>query len=189
MLKDLVRRNRSYRRFHQNVPVARETLEDLVDLARLSASGMNRQPLKYLLYNDAETNARIFACLGWALRLPEWPGPDEGQRPAAYIIILGDTAIGASAGCDHGIAAQSILLGAVDKGLGGCMLGSIDRKRLRQELAIPEQLNILLVIALGKPNERIILETLLPDGDVAYYRDADGAHHVPKRRLEDIILN
>lgn len=188
MLKELVAKNRSYRRFRQEVPIARETLEELVDLARLCASGMNRQPLKYMLFTDAASNAKIFSCLGWAMNLPEWPGPDEGQRPAAYILILGDTEVWPSFGCDHGIAAQTILLGAVEKGLGGCMLGSIQRPKLRRLLDIPERYEILLVVALGIPDERVILEELGPDGDTRYYRDSEGAHHVPKRALKDIIL-
>jgi len=189
MLRDLVLRNRSYRRFHEHVPVTREVLEELVDLGRLSASGMNRQPLKYWLCNDAATNAQVYACLGWAMHLPEWPGPPEGERPAAYIVILHDKTVSPSPGCDHGIAAQSILLGAVEKGLGGCMLGTVQRPRLREALRIPERYDILLVVALGQPKERVVLEELGPDGDIRYYRDAEGAHHVPKRSLREVILN
>jgi len=103
-------------------------------------------------------------------------------------VVLGDTEITRSFGCDHGIAAQTILLGAVEKGLGGCMIASIDRDALRQALKIPERFEILLVLALGKPRENVVIETLKPDGDVKYWRDGDGVHHVPKRRLEDVIL-
>jgi len=188
MLEDLVRKNRSYRRFHQDVPVDIETLRALVDLARLSASGSNLQPLKYILSCQPETNARIFPNTRWAGYLKDWPGPAEGERPSAYIVILGDTEIRKSFGCDHGIAAQSIMLGAAERGLGGCMIGSIDRSGLRQVLDIPEQYDILLVLALGKPRETVVLEEVGPDGDIRYYRDADGVHHVPKRSLDELIL-
>jgi len=188
MLEDLVRKNRSYRRFHQDVPVDIETLRALVDLARLSASGSNLQPLKYILSCQPETNARIFPNTRWAGYLKDWPGPAEGERPSAYIVILGDTEIRKSFGCDHGIAAQSIMLGAAERGLGGCMIGSIDRGELRQVLDIPEQYDILLVLALGKPRETVVLEEVGPDGDIRYYRDADGVHHVPKRSLDELIL-
>lgn len=188
MLEDLVRKNRSYRRFHQDVPVALETLRALVYLARLSASGSNLQPLKYVLSADPEVNARIFPHTRWAGYLKDWGGPEEGERPAAYVVVLGDTEIRKDAGCDHGIAAQSIMLGAAERDLGGCMIGSIDRNGLRQTLDIPEQYEILLILALGKPKEMVVLEDVGPEGDTKYYRDADGVHHVPKRSLEEMIL-
>jgi len=188
MLEDLIRKNRSYRRFHQDVPVDIETLRALVNLARLSASGSNLQPLKYILSCEPETNARIFPHMRWAGYLRDWPGPAEGERPTAYIVILGDTEIRKSFGCDHGIAAQSIMLGATERGLGGCMIGSIDRSELRQVLDIPEQCEILLILALGKPKETVVLEEVGPDGSVEYYRDAEGVHHVPKRSLDELIL-
>jgi nitroreductase len=154
----------------------------------MSASGANLQPLKYILSCDPRKNAEIFSCLAWAGYLKDWPGPREGERPAAYIVVLGDTSISESAGCDHGIAAQTILLGAREKGLGGCMLGSIDRDALRASLNIPAQLKILLVIAIGKPREQVVLETVGEDNSIRYWRDNDGVHHVPKRKLEDIIV-
>jgi nitroreductase len=188
MLEDLVRKNRSYRRFHQDVPVDLEMLRALVNLARLSASANNLQPLKYILSCEPETNARIFPHTRWAGYLKDWPGPAEGERPAAYVVILGDMEIRKSFGCDHGIAAQSIMLGATERGLGGCMIGSIDHDRLRQVLDIPKQYEILLVLALGKPKETVVLEEVGPDSDIRYYRDAQGVHHVPKRSLDELIL-
>ena len=188
-LRDLVLGNRSYRRFHQDVLIDRDTLRELVDLARLSASGSNLQPLKYVLCCDPEVNARVFSHTRWAGALKNWGGPAEGERPAAYIVILGDTDIRKSFGCDHGIAAQSIMLGAAEQGLGGCMIGSIDRPKLRAVLAIPERYEILLVLALGKPSEKIVLEDVGSDGDITYYRDERSVHHVPKRLLTDIVIS
>jgi len=189
MFKDLVRSNRSYRRFDEAAIVEHKTLEELVELARLSASAANRQPLKYILSCARAPNASIFAQLAWAGYLQEWKGPAEGERPGAYIIILGDTKITGDFNCDHGIAAQSILLGAVEKGLGGCILGSIRRDELRAALNIPEHLEILLVLALGKPAEQVVVEDVGPNGDIKYWRDADGVHHVPKRPLSDLIID
>jgi hypothetical protein len=118
----------------------------------------------------------------------DWPGPSEGERPSAYIIILLDTEISKSAGCDHGIAAQSIFLGAREKGLGGCMHGSVKREELSKALGIPPRYEILLVLSLGKPREKVVLETVGADGKTNYWRDGDGVHHVPKRCLDDIII-
>ena len=188
MIADLIKNNRSCRRFYQDQAVFLETLKELVNLGRLSASGANLQPLKYVLSSDPAKNAQIFACLAWAGYLKDWPGPEDGERPAAYIVILGDKTISQDAGCDHGIAAQSILLGAREKGLGGCMLGSINRKTLRDVLAIPQHLSILLVVAIGKPKEQVVLETVEAGGSIRYWRDSDGVHHVPKRKLDDIII-
>ena len=188
MLRELIIKNRSYRRFYQDVPVSCETLRELVDLARLSASAGNQQPLKYILSCDPIRNARIFPCLAWAGYLTDWPGPEEGERPPAYLIILGDTEIKSSFGVDPGIAAQSILLGATERGLGGCIIASIQRDRLREALKIEPRYEILLVLALGKPKETVVIEPVGPDGDIKYWRDPEGVHHVPKRSLDEIIL-
>ena len=188
MIKDLIRENRSCRRFYQDVPVEKKTLEDLIDLARWSASASNIQPLKYILCNDPEKNAVMFQQLGFAGRLKDWPGPDEGERPAAYIIILLDTGISKNPFCDHGIAAQSILLGAREAGLAGCMHGSFKKEPIIELFDIAPEYEIALVISLGKPKETIVLEDIVPGGDIAYYRDRNDVHHVPKRTLEEIIL-
>jgi nitroreductase len=188
MLLDLVTATRSCRRFHENIAVSRETVRSLVNLARLSASAANRQPLKYILSHTPARNDQIFPCLGWAAYLPDWPGPVPGERPAAYIIILGDRRISTDFGCDLGLAAQNLLLGAREQGLGGCLIGSLQHERLRQVLNLPPRYDILLVLALGAPLETIVLEEVGPDGDIRYWRDAQGVHHVPKRRLDDIIL-
>ncbi len=189
MIRELVVKNRSYRRFDMTVPVSEEMLQDMVDLARLSATGGNKQALKFLLSNTMEMNRKIFPQLSWAAYLKDWPGPAEDERPTAYIVIMGDSRISNTFGCDHGIAAQSILLGAVEKGFGGCMIASINRPKLKKELKIPDYLEILLVIALGMPAEKVILESVGPEGDIRYWRDDQGQHHVPKRSLQEILVS
>lgn len=186
-LKDLIKRNRSYRRFHQDVSIPEYILEGLVDLARLSPSARNAQTLKYYISCDAETNAKIFPQLSWAGYLKNWDGPKEGEKPSAYIVILNDTNISDTYFCDDGIAAQSMLLGAVEQGLGGCIVGSVDRLKLTKALKIPSHLKIVEVIALGKPREEVIIEDM-KDGDVKYWRDDAQVHHVPKRPLDEIIV-
>jgi nitroreductase len=188
MLRDLILTNRSYRRFHESAAVNLDTLKALVDLARLSASASNLQPLKFVLSWNADKNALIFPHLAWAGYLKNWNGPTEGERPSAYIIILGDTSIARNYHCDHGIAAQSILLGAAERGLGGCMIAAIERDGLRAALELPNRFEILLAIALGKPKEEVVLEAVGPAGDIKYWRDAQGVHHVPKRALDDMII-
>lgn len=188
--KALVKRNRSYRRFDASKPVSEATLTELVDLARQTPSAGNMQPLKYILSSTEETNALVFDAIGWAGYLPEWPGPEIEERPTGYIIVLCDTEVGGSwAPTDAGIAVQTMLLGAVNQGLGGVMFGNIRKQKLRDSLAVPEGLDILLVLALGTPVEKIVLEKVGTDGSIKYYRDPDMTHHVPKRSLEEIIVS
>jgi nitroreductase len=188
MLEDLIRKNRSCRRFIQSRSLDMNTLNELVNLARLSASAANLQPLKYVLCCNPEKNAEIFPCLAWAAYIKDWPGPLEGERPSGYIVVLGDTAIVQDFGCDHGIASQSILLGAREKGLAGCMIGAVNREKLREILNLSGQLKILLVLAIGAPREEIVVEPLGADGSIRYWRDTRGVHHVPKRSLKDIVI-
>ncbi len=188
MINELIRKNRTYRRFYQDVPIDRALLEEFIDLARLSSSGANLQSLKYVLSCRPETNQAIFPHLRWAGYLADWNGPEEGERPSAYIVMLLDRDISSNYFWDHGIACQSILLGACEKGLGGCMFGSVDREGLRNSLKIPDKFEILLVIALGKPKETVVLEEMDGSGSVKYWRDAEGVHHVPKRKLQDLIV-
>jgi nitroreductase len=160
----------------------------LIGLAQYAPTGRNRQPLKFWLSNTPEMNAAIFPNLAWAGALKDWKGPAEGERPTAYIILLGDTDIKTSFGVDHGIAAQTIMLGAAERGLGGCMIAFFRNKSLREALAIPERYEILLVLALGKPAETVVTEPVGEDGSTTYYRDAEDVHHVPKRSLDALIV-
>jgi nitroreductase/ribosomal protein S18 acetylase RimI-like enzyme len=187
MLRALVTGSRSVRRFREDVPVARERLEDLVALARLAPSGGNRQPLKFLLSNTGERNGMIFQYLRWAGYLAGWDGPEEGERPAAYIVILGDTEITGTFGTDHGIAAQTMMLGIASMGLAGCIIGSIDRRGLRAVLGIPARYEILYVLAVGYPAEDVVIEDV-EGGGIRYWRSPDGVHHVPKRSLGDLLF-
>ncbi len=189
--KELVLKTRSYRRFDASVSIEKQALLDLIELARCSPSAANRQPLKYVLSCEAEMNAKIFSTLGWAGALPEWPGPEEPERPTGYIVMCIDKSIAENltwVGHDVGIAAQSIFLGAVDKGLGGCMFGTIKKNELNNILALPGNLEIDLVIALGKPVEKVVLEDIKPDGSIKYHRDAEQTHYVPKRSRDELVL-
>jgi nitroreductase len=187
-VKALVYKNRSYRRFKQDELLPLKSLRELADLGRMSACGANKQPLKYLLSSDPAKNASIFPHLYWAKNLPVWKGPAEGERPSAYVIIVGDKSISESFGQDFGIAAQSIMLGAAEQGWGGCMIANIDKPGLRAALQLDDRYELLLVLALGKPAESVVVDDLDPTGNSNYWRDDQQVHHVPKRRLKDIII-
>jgi len=188
MLKALIEKNRSYRRFHQEHNIPFETIKELINLARLSPSGGNLQPLKFFISNTPEKNKLIFPHLKWAGYLKGWNGPEEDERPSAYIIILGNQNYNKIIEYDAGIAIQSILLGAVEKGLGGCIIGSVQRNELHKILKLPDDFHILLTIALGKPKEKVIIEAVKED-NIEYWRDSNGIHHVPKKSLDELIIN
>lgn len=165
-----------------------ELLKEMIDSARLSASARNAQALKYYLSNTPEMNDKIFPTLAWAGYLKDWPGPEKGERPSAYIVQMVDTLIATNYFCDDGIAAQSILLTAVEAGFGGCIIASVKKKDLSDILELPDHLQIIQVISLGKPAEKVVIDEI-KNGDIEYWRDSEGIHHVPKRNLNELIIN
>lgn len=190
MLKDLVTKSRTVRKFFQDEPVSMETLKELVDLARLCPSTANSQALKFKLCNTPSDNEKVFETLTWAGALTDWDGPMDGERPAAYIIILCDLSRGKNKLYDDGITAQTMMLGAAEKGLGGCIFASIQRPRLAELFGIDTNAySIDLVLALGKPKEEVVLVPVEKDGSIRYYRDENQVHYVPKRDLEDLIYS
>lgn len=189
MLKEIVSKCRSYRRFYEDVSIPYEDLADMVDTARISASGANAQPLKYKIICDRETCARIFPTIGWAAALADWDGPEPGERPSAYIAVICDLTIGKNKQWDEGIASQTIMLSAVEKGYGGCMIGNCRRSELVGILGLdPEKYAVSLLLALGKPKETVVMVPVAGDNSTTYYRGDDQTHYVPKRSLEDILL-
>lgn len=190
MIKDIIAANRSYRRFDESVKISREQLLDWINLARLTGSAGNGQRLKFAAVSEPDLCAAVFPTLAWAGYLTDWPGPAVGERPTGYIIILKDKSFGDSfLQIDVGLAAQSALLGAVEAGFGGCMIASVKREDLADVLKLdPDRFEAALVIALGKPAEKVVLEPI-KDGDIKYWRDDQGVHHVPKRSLEEIVVD
>lgn len=191
MFKDLCKLNRSYRGFDESRKVTREELLDMIDCTRYAASSINKQPLKYYIAETPEKVGAIQPLTGWARALPELNLPYEGYRPTAFIVICQDTSIMEDTKRflkDVGIVAQTILLSAVEKGLGGCMIGNFNPGKISDAIALPENLVPLLIVAVGKPDETIVLTDIKQDGSTDYYRDEQGVHYVPKRSLEDIVL-
>jgi len=187
-LVDLLKKNRTYRRFHEDQPVGRDMLVGLVDGARYCASSANRQALKFIVASEPEEWDLVFPHLEWASSL-EWTGPVEGERPTCYIILLGDREIHPSVSIDPGIVAQTMMLLATEQGYGGCMFGAVDRKHLRIDLQIPKRFKIELVMAFGRPAETVVLEEVTDPKNFDYWRDANDVHHVPKRPLSEILVD
>lgn len=189
-LRKLVENCRSYRRFVENERIGEDNLKDLVDLARLTASTANSQALKYRLVFTREECEKLFPCIGWAGALPDWDGPEKGERPSGYVVICCDLSLGKNKMWDNGITAQTMMLGAVEKGFGGCMIASFKRSEAAEILGIDqEKYSLDLILALGKPKEKVVLVPVKEDGDIRYYRDEEQVHYVPKRALADVLLS
>lgn len=191
MLKDLIRQNRSYRGYDESRKVTKEELMDMVECARLAPSSINMQPLKYFLAWTPEVTKKIQPLTQWAKALPEITLPHEGHCPTAFIVICQDMNWNSSTTVfqrDVGIVAQTMLLAAVEMGLGGCMIGSFNKEELHKVLELPDHIVPSLVVAIGKPDEKIVLTDVKEDGNTKYYRDEADVHYVPKRHLEDIVL-
>ncbi len=145
-------------------------------------------PLKYITVTNPQTNAAIFDCVGWAAYLPDWNGPSEGEKPAAYIVMLRDTSLSKATATDEGIQALAIMLAATEQGLGGCIMGNVQREKLTAALDITAPYEVALVLALGVPKEEVVIEKVPADGNIKYWHDENGIHHVPKRTQEEILV-
>lgn len=192
MMKNLVRKTRTVRRFQEDKPLPLDKLYDLIDLGRLGGSARNAQALKYMIITDEQQRQDLFPLLAWAGYLPHWPGPAAGERPPAYILCLLDSRVQKGplieAHFDLGIATQNLLLGAAEQGVFGCRIGAFVPARVQRLFNLPEQYSVLLVLALGYPAETVVLEEVGEDGDIRYWHDEQGIHHVPKRRLMDVLV-
>ncbi|NTU52616.1 MAG: nitroreductase family protein [Chlorobiaceae bacterium] len=186
--RELVTRSRSFRRFDEYAEVSGELLRDLVELASYTPSAANRQPLRYLPVTGADMTDKLFDCLGWAGYLEDWPRPEPGERPPAALVLFCRKEDASGAVCDSGIAAQTIVLGAVEKGFGGCIITTIDREGVMAAFGIDDSWSVLLVIALGKPKETVVIDQIDSGEDIRYWRDRYGIHHVPKRKADDLLV-
>ena len=192
MMQELSRNNRSYRRFDENQPLSVQKLRDWVEHARLAASAMNAQPLRYITVADPDTNSRVFPMLKWAGYLTDWPGPSKGERPTGYIVVVHDREVAVKSEfvwCDAGLATQNILLAAAEEGFGGCIIASVNWPKLQETLDIGERYEPLFVVALGVPVEEVRVVDLPDSGSIKYYRDESHIHYVPKRSMSELLLN
>jgi len=188
VIPDIVKKSRSIRRFDESRRIPEDILVELVDIARFCPSARNRQPLRYVIASSPGDTARIRSCVLWALDLPKWDGPAIGERPTGYIIIVTEQDCIPNPCTDIGIAAQTMMLAAAERGFGGCMMGSILKKELREVLGIPGEYEIHLVLAFGYPAEKVIIDPIPEDGNTRYWRDSHDVHHVPKRSFGNVLI-
>lgn len=175
---------RSIRKFRQE-PVEPGALRELVRLAALSPSGANLQPLKFYILSEPELCARFFPFTHWAGYLPDG-APKEGERPPAYLLVLGDDTIRKNCELDAGIALGTIGLAAEAMGLATCLIGALDREQIYELLELPRQYVIHAAVAVGKSAMQAE-SCAMQDGDVRYFYK--GEHFfVPKRPLSEVLL-
>ena len=189
-LRSLLTDCRSCRRYDASHKVSRETLEEVVGLTRLCASGRNIQSLRYRIINEQDETDRLFPLLKWAGYMPEWDGPEPAERPTAYLVQCLDTRYGNDCMCDDGLQLQAIRLGITSLGLASCIVKAFDMKGLLEQLHLPEGLRPLYVLAVGKPAETLHIEDTdgTPDADIRYYRTPDQIFHIPKRPLSELLV-
>ena len=190
MLKDLLLASRSYRSFDESVKISNEMLADWVDHARYAPSSINLQMLKFVSVTDASLCARVLENTRWAGKITDIKLPPLGHAPVAYVVICANKDVTPTAenfNKDVGICAQTVMLAACEAGFGGCMIGSFTPDAIKELLELGENLVPKLVLALGKPDERVELADEAADGSVTYYREG-GVHYVQKRKLENILI-
>lgn len=188
--RELIRSNRSYRRFDESRRININTLSELIELTRYCASGRNLQPLKYRIVEDADEREKVYPLLKWAGYFSDWDGPAVGERPAAYLVQCLDTTLTANCLCDDGLQLEAITLGASALGIHGVIIKSFNVVELSKVLSIPEAFKPLYILALGYPAEEVLITDTdgSHDADIKYYRDEEGHHFVPKRPLSEIII-
>lgn len=192
MIKELVKNQRSYRGYDESYRFTKEQLTDYIDTVRLTPSSVNLQPLKYYIAYEKEEVQKIQSMTKWARALPDLSLPYEGKRPTAFIVICQDLTISPNAQRflkDVGIVAEVLLLRAAEENLGGCMIGNFNPAEVKEKLGLHENFEPLLIVALGKPDEKIVITDIPENGSTNYYRDEKDVHYVPKRKLEDLIIS
>ena len=188
MFSELVKATRSFRNFDPSYRLSDQTMRGLIELCRYTPSTANSQSIKFAYANSEESCAKIFPMLGWAGYIKENKPPYDGNVPAAYILVCYDTDLSNELEIDAGICAQTIVLGAMDLGIGACMIGSFNKEVASELFSLPSNIKPRLFIALGRPAETVEVVDI-KDGDVKYYRESKEKHIVPKRTTDELIVN
>ena len=183
-LDTLLHRNRSYRGYDPSRTVTRDELLKLVEVTTLVPSGMNRQALRYRLVTEEDSD-KVLPLIRLGGALPELHLPLPGTEPRAFLVICSTVPESPVIDIDLGIAAQSLLLKAVEMGLNGIIIRAFDPVKLQEALGL--ELLPLLVVAIGKGAENIYLKPVEAGESLTYYRK-DGVHFVPKLKAEDLLI-
>ena len=176
---------RSIRRFSPR-PIDDAVLLELVELARLYASGGNIQPVRFSILSAPPYKDQLFHLLHWAAYIPGFSISAE-ERPPAYIILLRDTKISNGCSFEIGAAATTLMLAAQEYGLATCCVGNFSAKNVSELLSIPAEYVPELVVAIGYPTQKSAVVDLIDS--VRYTEDDQGNMLVPKYRLKDVLID
>lgn len=184
----LVEAARTCRRFDEASPLTPKDLDWLLGCARLAPSARNAQVIRYVTVLRGKTLDSLFGMTRWAGALPDWDGPEPGERPTAFIAMLLPDGHDRLAMVDAGIACQTVQLAAASRGMGCCIIQSFDHAAADALLQIPSGMHAFLLLALGVAREKRVACAAAPEMSLAYWRDAAGVHHVPKLALDQLVL-
>ena len=184
-IEELLRRNRSFRGYNKSFVVSEDLLQRIVSVCTRIPSARNQQVLRYRLVTKGAESEAVLNHIHLGAALPELHLPLQGSEPEAFIVICSTVAENRMVDIDLGIAVQSILLRAVEMGLGGLVIGAFNADAVEEALHL--SLHPILIVAIGKPVEQIELVPIREGDSHKYYRK-NGVHYVPKLVVDDLIL-
>jgi hypothetical protein len=183
---ELLASRRTYRRFAQK-PVPQDVIQDLVEAARLSSCGANRQAVRLVVVQSPELVAKVQPLVKWAGYLPPEQGTPKAQElPTLYVAVVQDTSIPGDLATDTGILMANMTLAAWDKGVGSCIMGAINKPALTELLGITEPEKLAFMVAFGYPTHAARVVPMTPETGVKYYLDENRDYCVPKRSSDEI---
>lgn len=169
---NFLRTRRTIRRYQQK-EISMSTIIEILEDGRMAPSAGNGQKWEFIAVTERDLVEKMFEYVRWLRGL----APSCDEKPTAYIVLLGDQE-------NCAFAAATMLLSAHAEGLGGCVIGSVDRENVKSLLKIPDDKRIAYVISLGYSQEEAVAKDT--DEEIRVYKDDSGLVNVPKRRLHDI---
>lgn len=188
-LENLLEWRRTYRKFDENKLISKNDIDDILNSIKFASCANNRQYLRFISVENKAKVLEIFENTKWAASLPNNIGrPKEGERPVYFIAILSDEEKKLRFnGIDEGLVISNLTLLAAEKGIGSCIIGSVNDKKMREILNYENNYSCDLVVAFGYPKVKSTIKEINTGEDQAYYLDEDGNYIVPKYKIKDLV--
>ncbi|MDU1022986.1 MAG: nitroreductase family protein [Peptoniphilus harei] len=188
-LENLLEWRRSYRKFDESRLISKNDIDEILNSIKFASCANNRQYLRFISVENKDKVLEIFDNTKWAASLPNNIGrPKEGERPVYFIAILSDEAKKLRFnGIDEGLVISNLTLTAAEKGIGSCIIGSVNDKKMREILNYDNNYSCEVVIAFGYPKVKSTIKKINLEEDQSYYLDEDGNYIVPKYKKDDIV--
>jgi nitroreductase len=147
--KEVLEKRQSIRDFSDK-PVPQESLDRILEAARIAQSGGNRQQWKFIVVKDAAKRQQLMQAAN--------NQPHVGHAPVIIAAIALDPVRVMlcevpSYAIDLGIAVENMALAAVDQGLGSCWIGAFSQDKARQILGVPDKYKVGALLPLGYPKQ------------------------------------